>query len=312
MQDRWRRRSPLYEQTFDNWWRLLGPDHPRTMRSSNYLASAYREAGRLSEAIPLYERTLSDRWRLLGPDHPSTLRSSSYLARTYREAGRLSEAIPLFERTLAGWHHVLGPNHPSTLRSSYYLARTYREAGLLSEAISLCEGTLTRCTRVLGDDHSLTRKVSRHLSVTYALTASRGHTGPSAQGEYTPDQHASETADSRYKAAWLLPSLSQPAMLRYQTMPNIPSAHQTLCQVKRGRCMSAIRGRVLLTSFCCARRQGRPRAKARSALQSLHGSRGTPGQFKPRTPSMFVKSLSGGLWPLGGGQAGVMAAVRAR
>ena len=189
---------PLYEQTFDNWWRLLGPDHPRTMRSSNYLASAYREAGRLSEAIPLYERTLSDRWRLLGPDHPSTLRSSSYLARTYREAGRLSEAIPLFERTLAGWHRVLGPNHLSTLRSSYYLARTYREAGLLSEAISLCEGTLTRCTRVLGDDHSLTRKVRRHLSVTYALIASRGHTGSSAQGEYAQDQHASETADSRY------------------------------------------------------------------------------------------------------------------
>jgi tetratricopeptide (TPR) repeat protein len=143
------------------------------LRSSNYLASAYRGAGRLVEAIPLYERTLAGRERLLGPDHPSTLRSSNYLASAYREAGRLAEAIPLYERTRAGWHQLLGPDHARTLLSSSYLASAYREAGRLAEAIPLYEQTLARCTRALGSDHSLTRQVLRNLSRA-KLTESQG------------------------------------------------------------------------------------------------------------------------------------------
>ena len=94
--------------------RLLGPDHPSSLRSSNYLASAYREAGRLAEAIPLYERTLAGWRQLLGPDHARTLRSSSYLASAYCEAGRLAEAIPLYEQTLARCTRVLGSDHALT------------------------------------------------------------------------------------------------------------------------------------------------------------------------------------------------------
>ncbi|WP_423842205.1 tetratricopeptide repeat protein, partial [Actinomyces naeslundii] len=39
----------------------LGPDHPDTLTSRNNLAGAYRDAGRLDEAIPLFEQTLEDR-----------------------------------------------------------------------------------------------------------------------------------------------------------------------------------------------------------------------------------------------------------
>ncbi|WP_314933479.1 tetratricopeptide repeat protein, partial [Actinomyces oris] len=78
----------------------LGPDHPSTLASRNNLAGAYRDAGRLDEAIALYEQTLEDRSRLLGPDHPHTLITRSNLAGAYQDAGRLDEAIALFEQTL--------------------------------------------------------------------------------------------------------------------------------------------------------------------------------------------------------------------
>ncbi|OLO53441.1 tetratricopeptide repeat protein, partial [Actinomyces oris] len=51
----------------------LGPDHPSTLTARLNLAGAYREAGRLDEAITLYEQTLTDRTRILGPHHPDTL-----------------------------------------------------------------------------------------------------------------------------------------------------------------------------------------------------------------------------------------------
>jgi hypothetical protein len=60
--------------------RILGPDHPDTMKSRNNLANAYQSAGRAAEAIPLHERTLADRERILGPDHPDTLNSRNNLA----------------------------------------------------------------------------------------------------------------------------------------------------------------------------------------------------------------------------------------
>lgn len=75
----------------------LGPDHPSTLASRNNLANAYRDAGRLDEAIALYEQTLEDRTRILGPHHPHTLYTRNRLTDAYRAAGRTEEAEALFE-----------------------------------------------------------------------------------------------------------------------------------------------------------------------------------------------------------------------
>ena len=53
--------------------RVLGDTHPDTLAARHHLATAYRDAGRLDEAIPLFERTLADRERVLGDTHPDTL-----------------------------------------------------------------------------------------------------------------------------------------------------------------------------------------------------------------------------------------------
>jgi tetratricopeptide (TPR) repeat protein len=108
--------------------RLLGPDDPDTMRSQNDLARAYREAGRVTDAIPLVERTLAARERQLGADHPSTLASRNNLASAYRAIGRPAEAIPLFEQNVAACERLLGADHPRTLASRHNLELARQES----------------------------------------------------------------------------------------------------------------------------------------------------------------------------------------
>jgi len=68
--------------------RVLGTDHPDTLKTRNSLANAYRDAGRTAEAITLHERNLTDRERVLGTDHPDTLKTRNNLALAYQAAGR--------------------------------------------------------------------------------------------------------------------------------------------------------------------------------------------------------------------------------
>jgi tetratricopeptide (TPR) repeat protein len=75
---------PLFERTLADCERVLGADHPNTLRSRNNLAMSYLAAGRTAKAISLLERTLADCERVLGADHPDTLASRDNLAMGYR------------------------------------------------------------------------------------------------------------------------------------------------------------------------------------------------------------------------------------
>ncbi len=147
--------------------RVLGPDHPDTLASRDNLANAYRDAGRLDEAISLHEQTLAAYGSVLGPDHRNILNSRNNLAIAYRAAGRLDEAISLHKQTLAARERVQGPDHPDTLASRNNLALAYRAAGRLDEAISLHEQTLAARERVQGPDHPSTLNSRNNLALAY-------------------------------------------------------------------------------------------------------------------------------------------------
>ena len=117
--------------------RVLGVDHPDTLRTRGNLASAYQDAGRTTEAITLHEQNLADQERVLGVDHPDTLRTRGNLASAYQDAGRTTEAITLHEQNLADQERVLGVDHPDTLRTRGNLASAYQDAGRTTEAIKL-------------------------------------------------------------------------------------------------------------------------------------------------------------------------------
>ena len=167
----------------------LGPDHPSTLASRNTLAGAYRDAGRLNEAITLYEQNLEDSTRILGPDHPNTLISRNNLAGAYQDAGRLDDAIPLLEQTLEDSTHILGPDHPDTLLSRNNLAGAYQDAGRLDDAIPLYEQTLTDRTHILGPHHPDTLLSRNNLASAYLDAGRPGDAIPLYEQTLTDRTH---------------------------------------------------------------------------------------------------------------------------
>jgi hypothetical protein len=79
----------LDQDTLDRQRRVLGPDHPHTLRSANSLAADLRALGEVQAARELDQDTLDRRRRVLGPDHPDTLRSASNLAADLRALGKV-------------------------------------------------------------------------------------------------------------------------------------------------------------------------------------------------------------------------------
>jgi tetratricopeptide (TPR) repeat protein len=153
--------------------RVLGADHPDTLKSREHLAVAYQAAGRTAEAIRLHEQTLSDYERVLGTDHPDTLKSRDNLAAAYQAAERTFEAILLLQQTLADRERVLGNDHPDTLRSRDNLATALQAAGRTVEAMPLLEQTLSDYERVLGTDHPDTIASRERLAAAYQAAGRR-------------------------------------------------------------------------------------------------------------------------------------------
>ncbi|MBZ5654174.1 MAG: tetratricopeptide repeat protein [Acidobacteriia bacterium] len=133
--------------------RVLGPEHPDTLRSMNNLANIFGDEGHGDEAEKISRETLEIRRRVLGPSHPDTLRSMNALADNLYEAGRYSEAGKLFGETLEIQRHVLGPEHRDTLGSMNNLANAFAQDGRLADAEKLLRETLEIRRRVLGPDH---------------------------------------------------------------------------------------------------------------------------------------------------------------
>ena len=108
--------------------RLLGPDDPDTIRARNDLARAYRETGRVADAVPLVEQVLAARERLFGADDPRTLASRNNLASAYRVTGRAADAIGLFEKNLTACERLFGADHPRTRASRHSLDLARQES----------------------------------------------------------------------------------------------------------------------------------------------------------------------------------------
>ena len=102
--------------------RVLGAEHPDTLKSMNNLALTYQNQGRLKEAENLQVDVMDVRRRVLGTEHPDTLTSMNNLAGTYQDQGRLKEAENLQVDVMDVSRRVLGAEHPDTLSSMANLA----------------------------------------------------------------------------------------------------------------------------------------------------------------------------------------------
>src|ERR1700751_3121216 len=80
--------------------RLLGKEHPDTLRSMGNLALTLRDQGDYAGARQLQERTREVSMRVLGEEHPDTLASTGSLALTLMLCGDHLGAQRLQEQSL--------------------------------------------------------------------------------------------------------------------------------------------------------------------------------------------------------------------
>jgi hypothetical protein len=149
--------------------RILGPDHPDTLRLKRGLAAAYADDD--LKAISLLEETMTSQRRVLPPSHPDTLWTQHILGRKYYSRGRIKDAVALLEQT---YHErsdseVLGPTSLHTLRSKYWLAVALMQLTDLKKARQLLEECLDMASRMLGESHKDTFRCVQSLAMVYAL-----------------------------------------------------------------------------------------------------------------------------------------------
>ena len=98
--------------------RVLGAEHPDTLRSASNLAESLSKQGKYVDAERIEREVLEGRKRVLGAEHPDTLASANNLATSLSRQGKYTEAERMLLATLASLQRVLGPAHPNTLKTA--------------------------------------------------------------------------------------------------------------------------------------------------------------------------------------------------
>ncbi len=140
----------------DTFGRLLGEDHPDTLRCAEEYGRLLLDQSKLREAEQVQRHVWQTRLRIFGREHLDTLRSATQLARTLDHRGKHKETEDLIRPTIEAQRRTLGPEHYDTLFSIERLALVLRGQGDIAEAERLQREVLAGRQRTLGKEHALT------------------------------------------------------------------------------------------------------------------------------------------------------------
>ncbi|MGW4115296.1 FxSxx-COOH system tetratricopeptide repeat protein [Actinosynnema sp. NPDC004786] len=133
--------------------KILGDDHPDTLRTRVTLASVLTTEGKFDAAEAEFHTTLAIQTTLLGETHPDTLDTRSRLAVALRARDRLDEAEAEFRAVLHHQVTILGAEHRQTLDTRNRLAHLMHLQGRVAEAEAEFRAVLAARETVLGRHH---------------------------------------------------------------------------------------------------------------------------------------------------------------
>jgi ankyrin repeat protein/CHAT domain-containing protein/Flp pilus assembly protein TadD len=145
----------------------LGPEHPETILSLNYLAELYQQLGDYSKTEQLLKRSLAIREKVIGMENKDTLESMSALGLLYLTIGDNEKAESLLNRVVEISEKIFDPNHPETARSLNNLAALYIRIGDYSKAEPLVKRAFAIGEKTLGSyDPDMATRIN-NLAVLY-------------------------------------------------------------------------------------------------------------------------------------------------
>jgi tetratricopeptide (TPR) repeat protein len=107
----WSKAEAEYRAVLKVRHRVLGDEHPDTLRLRSILADILRFRGEWAEAESECRMALSRQRRVLGEEHPDTLRSQINLASVLRNRSRSAEAETEYRAALEAQRRLLGDEH---------------------------------------------------------------------------------------------------------------------------------------------------------------------------------------------------------
>ncbi|KAI0859350.1 hypothetical protein F4860DRAFT_270605 [Xylaria cubensis] len=157
----------FFQQILEFRTRVLGAEHPDTLKCVGKLALTYHAQSRFPEAKVLGLRAMEAQKRVLGEDDPETLSTMSHLAMTYSDLSQWKEAEELELQTMELRKRVLGLEHPDTLVGMSNLVYLYNCQGWWKQAEEIGKQTITARKKVLGLEHPDTLLSIGNLAHTY-------------------------------------------------------------------------------------------------------------------------------------------------
>ncbi len=133
--------------------RVLGPEHPDTLKSRGRLDGALWKEYKYTEADADSRALIKLEEKILGPEHPDTLSARSVLANLLRDQDKFAEAEKEDVELIKLREKVLGPEHLDTLRSRNNLAAELNDQGRFSEAEAQYREIIKVREKVLGPEH---------------------------------------------------------------------------------------------------------------------------------------------------------------
>lgn len=134
----------------------LGPTHPDTLTSLQYLGNAMAKQGKSDEAIDVHRQALSGMSKQYGTEHDETQRQREFLAEALVIARRFEEAVPVWEE-LVRLKRAASSGRPGSYRySEFSLAKTLQAIGQYERAESLLRELLASDMERSGPDHGNT------------------------------------------------------------------------------------------------------------------------------------------------------------
>ncbi|KAJ7872885.1 P-loop containing nucleoside triphosphate hydrolase protein [Mycena olivaceomarginata] len=147
--------------------KILGENHPETLKVMGQLAKTYKSLGQFRRAEELKTVVLDRQKSVLGINHPETLQTMEDLSGTYLELAQFQEAERLTVIALEKRKEILGEDHPDTLTSTINLGWILHSLGRLNEAEEIQTAAIEKMKRLLGDEHPLTIWTKGNLGSTY-------------------------------------------------------------------------------------------------------------------------------------------------
>ena len=147
--------------------RVLGPDHPDTLKSMSFLAEVLFREGKYARADSILRRVIDGSEKLFGAQSDETLFNIGLLAEVVQGEGKLAEAEELFRMALVGEGETLKDVH--ALRIADNLGAVLRDEEKFEESEMWIRKALVGRENLLSPTHLETLRSVNHLALLLSI-----------------------------------------------------------------------------------------------------------------------------------------------